>query len=385
MLRNQLRIYAVILAAIFCFACEDTNTSTLREKHARKSKGDITIVVAGSWNTLKFSSDMYDGVKMAVDEINRENTLNGRKIHLVDKQDSGDVNKARLLAAEITDNLDVMAVIGHSFSFVTSEVIDIYSAGGLITITPSVYFPVETSDRNDMHFSFTPKSKNIVEMFIRYIEKKKYKRLAIVYVNAPSSKHIVNSFYDAIDDQIKIVDSSTFNIGDTKTFGSIIDKWTHLEFDAIVYVSTSMRYLQILLPKLKENKVDVPVMVVSQPDMSILSGINKYLSDKIFFVPCNYDNKTDEFKVFIDKFNNIYNYRPTQSAINGYDAVRIIANACSTSGTVEPAKVAREISKLKDYKGLCGSYSFDDSGVLKTDELHLIKLIDGKIQQVEGF
>ncbi len=51
---------------------------------------------------------------MALDEVNAGGVLNGRKIQVLWRDDNEDLKTGLAIAKELSDSLDVVAVIGHS-------------------------------------------------------------------------------------------------------------------------------------------------------------------------------------------------------------------------------------------------------------------------------
>ncbi|MEO5358802.1 MAG: hypothetical protein H7844_16115, partial [Nitrospirae bacterium YQR-1] len=188
-----------------------------------------------------------------------------------------------------------------------------------------------------------------------------YKSAAVAYLNEDSSIKILNSFYNIGDNKIKIIDSISFNITDMLTFSHIVGKWTDLEFDAIIFIAPHY-YYNMFIPVLEQYNMKKPVLVVSQPDIALSqSNKNQNTSDAVFFHTCNFDNKTDELEAFETKFNNKYGHFPGHIAIDAYDSMRLLAEAYRGAATAEPLKAAQEIRKIINYKGLCGTYNFNDS------------------------
>ncbi|MEO5360981.1 MAG: ABC transporter substrate-binding protein [Nitrospirota bacterium] len=376
---------AILMITVLCFACEDASLSEERGKRAKKATGDITIAVAGSWDMSKSRpdqknrADLRDGVELAVEEVNKTNVLKGRKIHLIAREDSADLNKARLLATEVVYNTDITAVIGHTFGFITSSVADIYKLGGMILMSPGQFIPEQTKGEQQMAFSYTPQPDAIAELFVRHMQKMKYKSVAITYVNSPFTLKLLNSFYNAAEGKIKITDSVSFNINTVVSHQGTLRKWANLEFDAIVFIAPSF-YLGSLLKELKDHNMKIPVMTVAEPGLLVSS--NHKLSDEVFVITCNYDKMSDELKQFISEFNKKYNYEPGHLAVNAYEAVKVLTNAWAAAGTTEPEKAAQEISKMKGHNGLCGTYNFNESGMLNTNEMYLVKVKDGKIEPI---
>ena len=74
----------------------------------------------------------------------------------------------------------------------------------------------------------------------------------------------------------------------------------------------------------------------------------------------------DATRAFTKKYRERYNLNPDTFASWAYDALRVLAMAIKAAGTTEPEAVRRAILAIKDYQGVEGRYEFDEFG----DGLH---------------
>jgi branched-chain amino acid transport system substrate-binding protein len=86
----------------------------------------------------------------------------------------------------------------------------------------------------------------------------------------------------------------------------------------------------------------------------------------------------DATRAFTKKYRDRYNLNPDTFASWAYDALRVLTMAIKAAGTTEPEAVRKAILAIKDYQGVEGRYEFDEFG----DGLHgynVVKNDGGKI------
>jgi branched-chain amino acid transport system substrate-binding protein len=86
----------------------------------------------------------------------------------------------------------------------------------------------------------------------------------------------------------------------------------------------------------------------------------------------------DLTRAFMKKYRDKYGVNPDTFASWSYDATQVLAHAIRNAGSTEPEAVRSAILAIKGYKGLEGTYEFDQNG----DGLHgynIVKNEGGKI------
>jgi len=88
-------------------------------------------------------------------------------------------------------------------------------------------------------------------------------------------------------------------------------------------------------------------------------------------------SKRQTTATFIKDFRKATGHYPTPLSALGYDSFMLIAEAIKKSGNTEPKKVADALWDTRDYQGVSGPISMDDSGeAIKT--AYILKIVQGK-------
>ncbi|HXG71940.1 MAG TPA: ABC transporter substrate-binding protein [Gemmatimonadaceae bacterium] len=98
-----------------------------------------TVGAAGPWNT-DYGLENLQGVRLAVEEINRAGGINGRLLRVIEKDDAGTGAGAAGVAEEFIAQPDVAAVIGHVNSSGTLASARVYD-GELAAVATSASSP----------------------------------------------------------------------------------------------------------------------------------------------------------------------------------------------------------------------------------------------------
>ena len=103
----------------------------------------------------------------------------------------------------------------------------------------------------------------------------------------------------------------------------------------------------------------------------------------IFTYPI-YDPKSKEpiIQEFVQKFKAKYGKEPDAFAVQGYDAMNIVASAIEKAGYTSD-KIQKAMAKIKDFSGVGGKMTFDENGdVVKP--LRLMTVTQGKFTAFKG-
>jgi branched-chain amino acid transport system substrate-binding protein len=107
---------------------------------ACRDSGSYTLAAAGPW-TEGYGLQNRLGVKLAVDEINAANGINGHHLNLIERDDKADGGQAAVVASEFVANEDVSAVVGHVNSGGMLSAARVYD-GELAAVATSATSPV---------------------------------------------------------------------------------------------------------------------------------------------------------------------------------------------------------------------------------------------------
>ena len=87
---------------------------------------------------------------------------------------------------------------------------------------------------------------------------------------------------------------------------------------------------------------------------------------------------TGKGKEFYDRYKNKYGIEPEAYSAYGYEAARVALEAIALAQLKDRSAIVQAISRIKDYQGVLGTWSFDENGdtTLKTMSGNVVK--DGK-------
>jgi branched-chain amino acid transport system substrate-binding protein len=134
-------------AAIFLLLPQ---TSPFREK-------PICIAVAGpmSGDQASDGQDMVRGIQLYLDMVNQKGGVDGRPLTLKIFDDNNDPKAAAEIASEISEDKDILLVLGHKYSSASLAAGRVYRKNGIPAITASATVDTLTAD-NEWYFRIIP-------------------------------------------------------------------------------------------------------------------------------------------------------------------------------------------------------------------------------------
>jgi len=171
----------LIILSFFLSACfGGGDTAKERAKRADKQKGNIIIGAVAPWKKVTNKGNLnWYGIEMALDEVNKNGGIMGRKVKILKKDDEASVNKGIDIAQEYSDNLDITTVIGHAYSFISIPASVIYEFNGVIMISPAASSPKLTQRNFKYVFRVIPNDNDMGAQLAEYAYKAGYKKMMI--------------------------------------------------------------------------------------------------------------------------------------------------------------------------------------------------------------
>jgi branched-chain amino acid transport system substrate-binding protein len=324
------------------------------------NKGDIAIGLA--WPVGSRNHMIKEGVELAVDEINGQGGINGRKIRLVVKDDEETVTGGVTVAQSLIKIPDLVAVIGHGASYVSIAVSAIYEEAGIVMLSPASTAPSLTQRGYQFIFRNIPSDAEIARQLVLYAARQGYRRMAICYSEDSYGLGLANAFEDhAKNEGIKIVDRISYYAG-VEDLERVANKWKALDYDA-VFVAHEVTDGAIFIADAVKAGISGPFLAGDAMDTPQLCEVaGKAAEGTVVGSIFNPEDSRPETKDFIDKFSKVYNTPPTSYAAQGYDAVRLLAAAIEESGSTDPKAIAAKLRTFKEKPGAAGSHTFTDNG-----------------------
>lgn len=303
-----------------------------------------------------------NGVKLAVQEINKAGGVDGKKIELITKDNKSENAEASTAATNLAIQSQVNAMIGPATSGAVAAASLNAQKTGVPLLTPSGTQDDLTLDTVDgvkkYVFRTTFQDSFQGQVLVQYAYSNLNAKKVVLYYDNSSdyAKGIAEEFKKKY--QGDIVTTATFASGD-KDFQSALTKIKNLDYDAIVmpgyYTETG-----IITKQARDMGISVPILGpdgFNDDSFGDLAG--KANTNGVYYVS-GYSTKTAlsaKATDFIKAYKAKYGSEPNMFAALAYDSVYMIAKAAE--GAKTSIDIADNLASLKDFDGVTGTMTID--------------------------
>jgi branched-chain amino acid transport system substrate-binding protein len=151
----------------------------------------------------------------------------------------------------------------------------------------------------------------------------------------------------------------------------------------ILFIPGYFQEVSNILKQMKDLDFNIQVLGVNSfYDERIIKLAGEQAEGIIFTYPA-YDSNSDDkiIKTFVENYSSKYGNTPDAFAAHGYDCMKVIEYAVKQlkkkSEAITREALRDEVSKIRDFNGVSGKFSFDENGdVIK--EMRFMTVKDGK-------
>lgn len=345
-----------------------------------KNAAKIGFTAALTGGAAAYGKSEEEGVRLAVEEINGEGDF---PIDLmVDDTKAVPAEAMNATKKQIQDKASIL--IGP----MTSN--EAKAAGPIIqnAKVPSLEISVTAENITDMgdciFRNSVPESKNIPQTVKKTHKILGYKTAAVMYAQ-DNEQHVTAQKYfqkTMEEEGVQVIDVETFGSKDSEFSAQLTNIQTKNP-DVIVVCSYYQEGSRIL-KKMRELGMNQPVLGDNgfvSPKLGEMAGAaadNVYVSS--MWSP---ERKDEKVQKFVEAYKAKYGKAPDQFAASAYDGIYMAVDAMKRADTTTDHKKIRDaLADMKDFKGVCGTFSFDEKRDPVVD-LILMKMEGGKFTVVE--
>lgn len=406
---NSRLIRAVAPVAVLCVtlaACGSDKKETPAAGSAAATSGASAAPAAGtkvvkigfisplSGGLSALGLGMKNSIQLAIDQANAAGKVKGYKIVLFAEDDTAKADVGGQVAARISSDKDVAAVIGTLNSSVALQVAPILQKEGIAMVSPANtgvaltgrdklegqkrpfdnYFRVATTDDIQGPFAANYVSKDL-----------KLTKVAVVHDKKTYGQGLAAAF----SDQIKknggtIVATDTINPGDTN-FSTILTK-LKTAGPEMIYYGGEYPEMSLLSSQAKAAGLKIPLMggdgVVDQKYIDVAKEAG---TGDLATSVGPYTESLESAKKFVTDYKAA-GYKEPFSAYGGlaYDATNVIINALATAlegkdgVNADVRKAVIDGIQKSSLDGVTGKVSFDAFGDATSKILTVYKVADNK-------
>ena len=363
-------VATTLIAGLGVSGCASgSDPSRDRERFANKGTGSVIIGAAWPWSARP--DLLYgQGLQLAVEQVNAEGGINGRKLVLRQVDDGGMTDRARLVAQELADDPKVVAVIGHHQSHVTAAAAPIYELAGLVLISATSTIPAMPSQHYRYVFQTPFTGVDVGRSMANFALGRGCRRLAVYYSRDDHGRDLANAFEEyatAQGGQLVARESADPTVPSTALgVTRVVTNWREQVIDA-VFLATPHKPAVALAIELRKSGFRGPLLgsdALGAP--GFISSGSQHVEGTVFATSFSEDTPSKDVHNFTQAFQQRFGKQPDETAALGYDAVRVLVHAMRASASVAPSKVADALRGVRGWAGVTGVFTFSPAGT-RTD------------------
>jgi branched-chain amino acid transport system substrate-binding protein len=320
-----------------------------------------------------------NGIELGIEEINKNGSLNGKKIRVIFEDDRADPSQTVSAYTKLTHLDKVSLIIGGVFSASSLAIAPLSNRDKIILLSPTSS-AVELTNAGPWFFRIYPSDSYDGLFLAKYaIENLKAQSVAVLYLQVNSTTAIAEVFKDkfiALGGKIVLFEGHAEG---TTDFRSALSRLKNIKAD-IVFLPSYLKEMAILLKQGKELGINTQFLSISTFNDPRLLELAGNAAEKVLFSTPYYDPASPDklSKSFVNTFRTKYNETPNIWAGYGYDVIRVAERAYNDAGNSSTPETIRDaLSLISGFPGVTGTVTFDKNGDVEK-ELSILQVKDGK-------
>ncbi|MDD3853383.1 MAG: ABC transporter substrate-binding protein [Syntrophomonadaceae bacterium] len=376
-MKHKTRILILCIVSLFMLSgCSGGDLLQQREKNTGRSE-TILVGVPVPMEFTRENTKFLQGIELAVEDINSKG-VNGKKIEVKIVDDKGVFKNAVDIAQGFSENTEMIAVIGHWYSDICIPIAKIYEEAGMLNIVPTVSNPELTEKGYKYVFQNITSDNEIARKICSHAKAQGYEKVVIYYEESSYGENLAHAIEEAAqENEIKVLDR-TAGLATVDQFRKAHDKWSALEFDAVL-LALNMPEGGKVISELRELNQEAGIISADGLDVEHFSD---ELGDKaegvVIVTTYSPEYLSSELQGFIKRYQQKFNEKPDIWAIQGYESLQLITRAIDATDSCSPTVIAEYLHDMKKQESVLGTISFNENGELEGRGIYTKVIIDGQ-------
>ncbi len=373
---GSLRLFLVFLVISFMFSgCSKESNDTIKIGSVHPLTGSMAYE----------GQAMVNAQMIAINKINAEGGINGKKLELVVSDSLGTSSGAANAALKLTNN-GVIALTGtytSSSAQVVSRIAEKTRIPLVITVASSDNL---LSNGYKYTFRIQPSVSVFSQNFLEYLDFFKtddMETVAFIYENSNYGTGIAEYIKEHIDETgMRIVGMLAYP-ATTSTLSSEVTKLAALDPDLLVpvgyYSDQNLLMKEILERGITFNRI-VGCANGAFSDAKFLQTYGTQV-DGIYDINYRYNPNSEEAQYMLETYRQMYGEEIPVHAIYGYESIMVIADALKRCDNLEDSEAVRDAisaSEITEHVLPQGTIKFDETGENINSAGVLVEIRDGK-------
>lgn len=314
----------------------------------------IGVILPLTGPAASHGEDILSGLNLAINEINKENIFNNKKIKLIVEDNKSNPKDSVSALKKMVNVNKLPVIIGPVASGNMLAMAPIAEKSKVVLISPAASSPKISSAGDYIFRNSLLASQQGVKMANYCFKKLDKKQVAILYINDETGLGYKNSFktkYISLGG--KIIFESNYDKKGTD-FRTELIKLKKINPE-VVYVPSIPQTLGYILRQAKELGIKSIFLANYGAEGESLLTIAQDAAEGIYYtsIPISKD--------FIEKFMKVYKRKPTIGAPLGYDTLKIVVQSIKKNG-YSPDNIKYGLHRINNFNGATGKISFNKNG-----------------------
>lgn len=335
---------------------------------------DLTgpIALYGKW--------AVDGVTMAIEDVNAKGGINERKLRLVveDGQSTPQVGVSAFQKLVSVYHPAVIIVATNTGTVMACAAIA--NQQQVVLFTPIASGPSVTQAGDFVFRNRVSGYYEASEMARLAAERFGLKRVALAVINNEAGPGYIEAFKKVFG--VKggnITETVLLDPGKTDYRTQVL-KVQASNPDA-VFLALTVKEAATFIKQSQEVRFRPKWLSMTTVQSDELFKIAGEAAEGLVFVAEGGDEKNPEYRAFADRYEKTFGSAPAMNALNGYDAVQILAGLIAKSGA-DGRSIRDALYRTRNYQGVGGVLSFDENGDANKP-LMLMEVKSGRFARLE--
>lgn len=371
-----LLLVTVCSLALLAAGCSGSETSS--------QDGDtikIGFLGGKTGNHAHYGIETIKGMEMAVEKINNEGGVLGKKLEIVEGDHGSNISQAVSVTQKLITQ-GVSAIVGDPTTGITKSVAPICQENEIILMSAGA---VGTGVLEIGNYIFRDCLPDVVAApgQVKYLtEELGWNKVALVTTTGLDySESLTDIFRPALKEYgLEIVAEETIMEGDTN-FSAVVTSLSSKDFDGVIFTGY---YTEGAL-FLKEMRKQGMQQVIAGGDGLLgkelyeLGGEAAEGSMVYTGFAVDMDRASDKTKAFIEEYkaNNNDNI-PDMFAAQGYDAVMWLADAIEEANSSDPTEIREALVKTQNWEGVTGVITLDENREPIKNPVYILEVKDSQ-------
>jgi branched-chain amino acid transport system substrate-binding protein len=325
---------------------------------------DLTIAVAGpmTGSNSAFGRQMKNGADMAIEQINADGGLLGKKLALDTEDDACDPKQARSVAEKIA-GAGIPFVAGHYCSSSSIPASEAYADGNVLEITPASTNPLFTERKLWNVARVCGRDDQQGQVAAAFIAKNfKGKNIAILNDKSTYGKGLADETKKSLN-KLGVTEKlyESYN-ADDKDFNAIVSRLKRDNID-LVYVGGYHQQAGLILRQMRDQGLKTVLMAGDALADKEYASITGPAGEGTLFTFGPDPRKKPSAAAVVAKFK-AKNIDPEGYTLYTYAAIQVWSQAAKKAGTTDPKKVMDTI-KAGSWNTVIGNLQYDAKGDIK--------------------